>query len=844
MILSLICVILSLLIDGKTRLRFPVLLVPVLLFLLLIGLQLRTYAPEALAVRSPKAAELREQLLPAPDSEEYAFAKEIYPETQSNADPATKSVYPAATRHQLSLFVLAVSAFFSAAVLFRNRIEIIGFTVMASINGCLLALVGIIMRLRPYGDMFFYLNNAKNAFSTFLNKNNAAGYLGMCLGATVILLLYCFFRTERESTEHQQWERAYLSQKQILLQSFSRFLSPVLLTLGLLAGITLTGVLVSMSRGGCLAVAVALCVSILAVLSTRRLKSSLVAFAIVSVLGLGLVFWVGMGENVQKRLESITSDDADGVRSLNWSNAMKTAEDFHWRGTGLGTYQYANLLNDELAATTGICVRAENQYVEIFLELGIWGFLLLIASLVIVIVLCIRLIWRRHDDWSATLGGGLLVVMIVQAVASIFDFGLYIVANSLFFAVCCGILSATMIPSKREDIPSSPEPPPTWGNHFHRFGLFATGCLFLVLLGMGRKEIQNIYRIDLAMERLETVKDYRTVPIEELSDAISNLDAAIQYRPDSAVALAALSEAQIGMYRRAIYDGIKSEFNEDTAWNLTTLNAIHTAAGRLRRIGITGKPLQAILETAESDKYLRPAFANLVRSRQSNVMDINVHYRIAELVPILDKQGNLQEYDQPYIDRMTLVAPWSAISWFRAGSLKRNLGHSAQAQASWKQSLSLSDRYLGSIAQITRADMRGDNSKTLFESTFPNSSKIYHTLLTQQFTKRNAPDFYEIALDQYRKSCETAGDIPEDEHHYYSGRYYMLVGDYETAIKEIRMACQMQQSKHGWRRQLAEAYYLNQQFEEAKKEIDRALFYDPGNKNYASFRDRVVKMIK
>ena len=128
-----------------------------------------------------------------------------------------------------------------------------------------------------------------------------------------------------------------------------------------------------------------------------------------------------------------------------------------------------------------------------------------------------------------------LMIMIVQAVASIFDFGLYVVAEAMFFAVCCGILSATIPPLHRDDDPSSSQVSFRF-RLAHKSGMFLTGCLFLVLLGMGRKEIRNIHRIDIALDRMNAIQDFHTVPWEELTDAVAQLETALESRPDDAVA--------------------------------------------------------------------------------------------------------------------------------------------------------------------------------------------------------------------------------------------------------------------------------------------------------------------
>ena len=855
---SLLCALVALSLDRKTcrpeyrhsRVGFPVLLVPILLMLLLIGLQLRPHDPATLAKRSPKVAELRASLLPAPDSAEYRFTQEIFPETQSSADPAPTSIYPAATRHQLSLFVLAISAFFAASVLFRDRIAINLFAASVVVNGCVLALFGIVLRLNSHIKTFYVWDNNGGVFSTFLNRNNAAGYLGICLGLAVFFLLWYFFRADREIEDSHRWdrrfERAYMTTKHVIAYRLSRMITPGVLTWGLLAGILVAGILVSMSRGGSLAMGAALLIGFLVVFATRRFKLSMFGFALIGVLGLGLIFWAGLDERVQKRLESIYTGD-NTARPRNWSNAIDTARDFQWRGSGFGTYQYANLLNDEFAKTNQIFVKAENQYIEIFLDLGIPGLLLLLTCLVVAIVLCWRLIWQRDDDWLTASGCGLLIVVLTQAVASLFDFGLYITANALLLAVCCGILSAVSRSEKPEAIAETPESRGlTRWNTVTKGGLFATGCLLLVLTHGGSKEIRNIARIDLAMEPLVKIENYRSVSPDDFADSLAQLEAAIQLRPDDAFASLALAETQIGFYRQTVYrDQLKApelQFSEEDIWADTSLLSRHDEIGRLQRIGIKA-PVKAAREHPAVDQYLRPAFANLVRSRQANPMSVGPHLLIAKLVPLLDKDDSLQEFGQHAGKRVTTVSPLSAAAWFQTGILERNQGRTANARAYWKQSLSLSRLYLKPIVELTKQEMRGNNAQVLFRETFPDSPDLFLILATRHFTQRETPDFDQEALDALKYSCETADDISEGERHYYRGRYEMLIGQYEAAIKELNAACAARRTNSEWRYHLALACYHNRRYKEANEEIKTALFYEPQNQTYIKLRDNIQKAI-
>ena len=851
---SLVCALLTLLLDGKTRWSFPILLIPILLMLLMIGLQLRPHDQATLTKRSPKVAELRGLLLPAPDSAEYRFTQEICPETQTSADPAPTSIYPAATRQQLSVFVFVISAFFAALVLFRDKIAVYLFGASVVANGCVLALMGITMRLNTYYKSFWVWDNNSTTFSTFLNRNNAAGYLGMCLGMATLLMLWYFFRSEQEIEDSRRWdkrfERAYMTSKQIIAYQLSRMITAGVLIWGFFAGILITGILVSMSRGGSLSMTVALVIGFLVVFATRRFKLSMLGFALIGALGVGLIFWAGLDERVQARLETILTGD-NSARPRNWSNAIDTARDFQWRGSGFGTYQYANLLNDEFAKDNRIFVRAENQYIEVFLDLGVWGLFLLLMCPVIAITYCWRLIWQQNivgrstgDDWQAALGCGLLIVIITQVVASLFDFGLYIPANALMLAVCCGILSRASASRKIENGDEIKKT--TWRNLVSRTGLITVGCFFLVLTHWGNKEIRNIHRINLAMERLIQIRDFRSVSPDEFKNAIAELDAAIQYCPDDAISIQLLAESQIGLFRQTLYRDLLQvpglQQSEDDIWNSTRLISIHASLGQWQRLGIQA-PIRAVQDHPAVDPYLRPAYANLVRSRQANPMSVGTHLLIAELLPILDKDGSRLEFEQTTIKRITTVSPLSAAAWYETGFLEHNLGRSANARAYWKQSLSLSRFYLRPIIGLTKQDMRGSNATTLFRETFPNDPDLFLVLVSGHFTQSKTPDFSQAALEAMKDSCETATDITEGERHYYRGRYELLIGQYDSAIRELKYASQTQRSNHEWHYRLAQAYHFNQQFKEAEEEIKWALFYDPQNNTYKKLRDNIQKAI-
>jgi tetratricopeptide (TPR) repeat protein len=117
---------------------------------------------------------------------------------------------------------------------------------------------------------------------------------------------------------------------------------------------------------------------------------------------------------------------------------------------------------------------------------------------------------------------------------------------------------------------------------------------------------------------------------------------------------------------------------------------------------------------------------------------------------------------------------------------------------------------------------------------------MFLVLATRHFTKNQMPDFADVALEMLKESYETADDLTEAERYYYHGRYEMLANRYDSAIEALSTACSMRRADHEWRFYLARAYFLKKRYEEAKKEIDTALFYEPNDKAYLRQRDDII----
>ncbi|MBX3438963.1 MAG: hypothetical protein KF861_15840, partial [Planctomycetaceae bacterium] len=108
-------------------------------------------------------------------------------ETFGSDGPVTGTVSPASTRTQASLLFFALGAFVLGSRWFSTGPSQIWLWRALAINGAALAFFGIVQKLTWNGLLFWSvpLRQGGTPFASFVNRNNAAGYLNLCLAAAL-----------------------------------------------------------------------------------------------------------------------------------------------------------------------------------------------------------------------------------------------------------------------------------------------------------------------------------------------------------------------------------------------------------------------------------------------------------------------------------------------------------------------------------------------------------------------------------------------------------------------------------------------------------------------------------
>ena len=389
------------------------------------------------------------QLIPLPESASSLLGRQVEIQQQIAGSEATSmsiSVNPDGTWHHLRLLMIALAGLLLGSRYFRSKQEItILLTTMAA-NGCAISLFGIIHKLTtdPQNPLMFWFYKVPlggTHFGPFVNRNNACGYLLICMAAAVGLLPILLAQTERTgprtivSKEIPIWRQILVHIAEFVADLNAKKIA-VLMAIVLIG----TGILVSLSRGGTAAMLFGGFASLFAYGIARQPKNSMFVFIpIFLLLGLLIGFWA-VGDQLIDRFEQVNTVDIDSdLRYTQWKSTWPATKDFGILGSGLGTYRGVHRSYSQIPELE-VFHYAENQYFQGLVEAG-WPGLLIYLSAWFLAYSSANLLLKRGNS-PTSIAVGLMGVFLIssEALASFLDFGFYIPANTLGLAVILGFL--------------------------------------------------------------------------------------------------------------------------------------------------------------------------------------------------------------------------------------------------------------------------------------------------------------------------------------------------------------------------------------------------------------------
>jgi O-antigen ligase/tetratricopeptide (TPR) repeat protein len=231
-------------------------------------------------------------------------------------------------------------------------------------------------------------------------------------------------------------------------------------------GLRLTGlvgvflaILMSLSRGGGLTAGVAALVSVAVCYRAGAVRGKFAIGLTAVALLLGGFLLVGNENTMGGRLEELASgsieeiDNAEGRRII-WKTTLKATADFARLGSGVGSFREVYPLYLECRPGYTFYTHAENGYLQVALETGIPGLVLVILAIMTGGFWAGRGLFRANSPRAFVAAGAVAAALLASAVHSCVDFVWYTpgcLIPALILAACaCRISQFTHDEERRQ----------------------------------------------------------------------------------------------------------------------------------------------------------------------------------------------------------------------------------------------------------------------------------------------------------------------------------------------------------------------------------------------------------
>lgn len=761
-----------------------------------------------------------------------------------NAWGRTISLYPLATKERLLHFGAAAIFFLAAAILFDTSGSRRFLWRTVALNGLAVALFCLAGRANPAifenETIRAWLSETRletsRGYGMFVNKNNAAGYLVLCLAAAIGPTVSAFLKTarsldkervdrKRERAEEKRWEdvcktRREAAWKRILGDFFDLF-DRRFVAWSCVAGSIFAAILASLSRGGSVASLAAL-TAVLIVLAVRKEgRRYWPAVAATAAVALAFVAWTGLTQKVDARMSTLVEEDVEtgetavesDARWANWEGAAATGRDYPWFGSGLGTYYLANYRNDEALKYGSLFYYAENSWIQTRVEMGRVGSFLFVATYLTLLFFIGRsLVGRRSLETLATGGVGLCLI-IGQLTASLGDFGIYLPSNLLLFAALCGSCVARKDVrrwEKREAAQANAKDAATRERAVREIrratrrefvGAAALSALLLAGLFGGRwalaENADAVERVRLATEATIPDAEIPHLAADSLDARIAALRSFVERRDDSYETRAKIAYLELLKFRVRYMETLRAAeptWTDEILWERT--HPIYWAAElrRYRRAGLE-KAAGAIRANEAIVESFPKILAEWTAARRICPLETAAHLKIAETLaaatPIV--WAREREAVELAARRCAASAPFDARLLFNAGRELFRVDLETLWPRFWRLSAENSAKRWAEILQAIELGVPKSKQAAIVAETTPDNVRTARIGLTKFYGKRADSPIYDALNARCAELFETTPEAERDAAFYLDRAFFNKYNEnYEAAEADFRKRLELQ----------------------------------------------------
>ena len=781
------------------------------------------------------------QLLPRAETPVAAMNHAVFAEDaqafSASDHAAVGTLSAAATRREAARLYFVLAVFLLAAHWFASRDSFLWLLGALTLNGAALGLFGIIQRLSWNGKLFWSveLRFGGTPFASYVNRNNAAGYLNLCLAAAVgfaVLLLGKHSRGAGLSAGRAARSLRLRFRDRIRL-ALAGIEGKHVTVIGLLAGLV-ASVLFSLSRGGVLAMAVAALVVVATAWHGRNRRTLLLLAVIVGGAAFGLLVVAGGLGTVDDRMATLSAPlDAASGRLQHWQDTSGAVRDFPLLGTGIGTYRFANQPYQAHPAHAWY-YNADNQWFELLVEAGTVG--LVVALLGFLLVVGSSLFLLKQDDarWRAMGVVGLFAVS-SQAVQGLTDFGMIVPANGWTLAILAGSVCGAACRAAsfhRLRVPASLSATRLegrFGQAVWRAVLTLAGAAFLLeLLTATKAGAARDVHIPLDFDQTQL-----SVRLESIEDAISAATEALRFRPDDPDLHAEVGDWYVDRYRLQMYQRLLAESTDpkpsyaNQLWKASALPALSLRVRQLQTAG-QGAQLEQILSLPAVTENLPLAQKHFEASIRHCPLGRNVSLALARLISF-ERDDDSQDALR-YLLMTRFVAPSTPDVLIETGLLAQAGGMTDVAHDCWYRALEVTPEHGPAVWAMATQDA---TSKEVMISVIPPRADVLLEIAEnsdEEAVRRLLASRAEEMLSP------PAGEPRADDTSILRARLAELQNQPSLAIRHYQLALSINPWEIDWRLRLARLLRRQGRLSEAEKEYSLLFGQAPARKDIQAER--------
>ncbi len=334
---------------------------------------------------------------------------------------------------EISVFVFLIVT----VLLLSSRQRLMQFLILIACLGCFHAVIGIVATLYKFHlvDLKQIDGHFSAARAWFVNRNHYASFLSLSLLGSLPFFFKHFFFV-KVSAKNIRPKLCY---------------SMMLALVGFL--IIMLAIILSESRSGFLASFLGLFFSL--VIARKRFnKTKSLVFSSVVVSLIVLVFLITTGDHLLSRFTGQTA--ILGERLVQWQLTWELIQQQWFFGYGANSYaDVFQLFRQDHALRPLLYNQAHNDYLHIFLELGLVGLLLYLTFLFVLLKTLIKVVRVHKDAFICATASMCIAVISAALLQSIVGFNLQVLnIRFYFFAIIAVVLVLPTMSSEspREEV--------------------------------------------------------------------------------------------------------------------------------------------------------------------------------------------------------------------------------------------------------------------------------------------------------------------------------------------------------------------------------------------------------